>query len=122
MSTLTTDLLRSETERLKGVISGLLNPEGTNIDEFLSKLRDAGGNPVRLNNLLGVVEVIDRDYHTLPAGSFPGHGTLATDQFFAPILGDREAGNELKNHLADCVNRLRQSRSDLVERYSRLFS
>jgi len=122
MSTLTTDALRNETERLKGVMSGLLNPDGTKVEEFLGKLKDTDGNPVRLNNLLGVVGVIDRDYHTLPAGSFPGHGAFAADQFFAPILGDKEAGKELQNYLADCVSRLKQSRPDLAARYSRLFS
>jgi len=122
MATLTTDALRSETERLKGVISDMLNPDGTKVEEFLGKLRDTDGNPVRLNNLLGVVGVIDRDYHALPAGSFPGRGAFAADQFFAPILGNKDAGKELQNHLADCVGRLKQSRPDLVARYSRLFS
>jgi hypothetical protein len=116
------DRLTSETERLKGVISGLLSPDGGKVEGFLDKLSDSSGSPIRLNNLLGVVGVIDKNYHSLPAGSFPGHGNFDSDQFFAPILGNIEAGRELQRHLADRVSQLRAGRPDLVERYARLFS
>jgi hypothetical protein len=122
METLTVDKLSCETERLKGVISGLLSAGGGKVEGFLDKLTDPSGSPIKLNNLLGVVGVIDRDYHTLPAGSFPGHGPFSSEQLFAPLLGDIEAGRELQRHLADCVSQLRTGRPDLVEGYPRLFS
>jgi hypothetical protein len=117
-----TDKFTSETERLKGVISGLLSPDGGKVEGFLDKLSDPSGSPIRLNNLLGVVGVIDQNYHSLPAGSFLGHGNFDVDHFFAPILGDIEAGRELQKHLADCVSQLRAGRPDPFERYPRLFS
>jgi hypothetical protein len=116
------DKLRGQVESLKDVISSLLNPGGQRVEEFLDGLTDASGNPIKLSNALGVVGVIDQHYHQPTGGPFQGAGFFPSDQFFAPIFADKDAGREVTQYLAGCANRLREARPDLASRYSGLFS
>ena len=120
MSTLTNDTTNGEVERLKGVIGGLLGPDSKNVEDFLDKLMHPPVIPVKLNNLIGVVGVIDQ-YQPATSGSFPGSGPFPSRQSFAPVLGNNEACRELTRYLADCVCRLKEARPDLAGRYSQLF-
>jgi hypothetical protein len=114
MSTLTED-------KLKGAIDDLLGPDGRMVERFLDKL-DEPGTPVKLSNLQGVIRVIDRDYHSAAAGSFPGYGSFASDEYFEPVLADMQAGKEIQMYLSGRVGRLRDARPDLVGRHPILFS
>ncbi len=121
MSTLANDTTKGEVERLKGVIGGLLGPDNKNVEEFLDKLMHPPVMPVKLNNLMEVVGVIDQCQSTT-SGSFTGSGVFPSHQGFAPVLGNNEACRELTRYLADCVCRLKEARPDLAGRYSQLFS
>jgi hypothetical protein len=121
MNALTENKLKGLTERLESVISDLLRPDGDKVERFLDKL-DEPGNAVKLSNFQGVIRVIDRDYHSAAAGPFSGSGSFGSDEYFEPILIDKQAGKGLQKYLADCTGRLRESRADLVDRHPKLFS
>jgi hypothetical protein len=122
MSTLTNDTTKGEVERLKGVMAGLLGPDSKNVEGFLDKLMHPPVIPVKLNNLMDVVLVIDREYQSATSGSFPGSGSIPSAQPSSVVLGNNDACKELTGYLAGCVSRLKEARPDLVNRYSQLFS
>jgi len=109
----------SNAGRLKDTMSRLSSPNDKGIEEFLNKV---SGESIKLNNLLGVVNLIDRDYRPPVSGPHPSGGFFTPDAAFTPLLGDMAVGKELEAHLAGCVCNLRESRPDLVAKYPKLFS
>jgi hypothetical protein len=109
----------STTGKLKDLLSELFAPNGGKVDGLLEKL---SAESIKLNDLMGIVRVIDRDYRKPVAAPHPSGGFFPPDVAFGSVLGDMAATKELQLHLLDCVKRLKESRPDLAERCSRLFS
>ena len=109
----------SNAVRLKDTMSDLLSPHSGRVEGFLAKLSDES---IKLSNLFGVVNVIDRDYRSPVSGPHPSGGFFSSDVAFTVLLSDKAVGKELEAYLAGCVRSLKESRPDLVAEYPKLFS